>query len=149
MLIGALSRATGCKARTIRYYEEVGILPPPLRTGGNQRLYARDHLERLRFVRHCRDLGFSLEQIRRLLELGDDRDRSCAEVDGIARDHLAEVEAKIAKLQSLKREFERMIASCRGGLRVDDCRIIQALSDHNQCLSETHQPEPALDRHSH
>ncbi len=138
MLIGRLSKATGCKVRTIHYYESVGLLPPAVRSSGNQRLYSPEHVHRLSFIRHCRDLGFSLERIRRLLELADDLDRPCAEVDEIARHHLWEVEEKIAKLQKLKREFERILASCRGGLQVRECRIIQALADHDQCLEEEH-----------
>ncbi len=138
ILIGRLSKAAGCKVQTIRYYETGGMLPPPERSSGNQRLYSPAHLHRLQFIRHCRDLGFSLERIRRLLELGDDLDRPCAEVDEIARHHLREVEEKIAKLQNLKREFERILASCQGGLPVADCRIIQALSDHGQCLDDNH-----------
>ena len=87
--IGELARTTGTKVETVRYYERIGLLPQPARTGGNYRAYARPHLERLSFIRRGRDLGFSLEEVRELLRLSDDRERPCAEVDHIARAHLA------------------------------------------------------------
>jgi DNA-binding transcriptional MerR regulator len=93
--IGDLARRTGTKIETIRYYERIGLLPTPARSRGNYRLYAPSHLERLSFIRRGRDLGFSLDEVRALLGLSDDRTQSCAEVDRIARLHLAEVKRKI------------------------------------------------------
>jgi DNA-binding transcriptional MerR regulator len=84
--IGDLARTTGTKVETIRYYERTGLLPPPPRTGGNYRAYRAEHLARLSFVRLARDLGFSLDQIRALLDLADKRERSCEAVDVIARE---------------------------------------------------------------
>ena len=94
--IGELAKATGTKAETVRYYERIGLLPEPARTSGNYRAYSRPHLERLSFIRRARDLGFSLDQVRALLRLADDREQSCAEVDRIAKLHLTEVDRKIA-----------------------------------------------------
>jgi len=134
LTIGRVAKATGCKVQTIRYYEEIGILPPPDRSEGNQRVYEPDHIGRLLFIRHARELGFPLAAIRALLSLGDDPDQSCKAADGIAREQLAEVEQRISRLQSLKTELERMIVQCKGG-RISDCRVIEVLGDHDQCAS--------------
>jgi Cu(I)-responsive transcriptional regulator len=125
--IGELARLTGTKIETIRYYERIGLLPSPPRTSGNYRAYARSHLERLSFVRRGRDLGFSLDEIRELLWLSDDRMQPCAEVDRIARLHLAEVDRKLADLASLRTELEQLIGQCQHGT-VAECRIIEALA---------------------
>jgi len=125
--IGDLARTTGTKVETIRYYERIGLLPPPARTDGNYRVYAGYHLDRLRFIRRGRDLGFSLEEVRALLGLADDRGRSCAEVDRIARAHLTEVERKLADLIALGAELQQLIEQCRHGT-VANCRIIEAMA---------------------
>ena len=124
--IGDLARAAGTKAETVRYYERIGLLPAPARTSGNYRAYARPHLERLSFIRRARDLGFSLDQVRALLRLADDRSQSCAEVDRIAKLHLTEVERKIADLASLGEELRQLIEKCRHGT-IAECRILDAL----------------------
>jgi Cu(I)-responsive transcriptional regulator len=126
LTIGHLARETGTKVETVRFYEKTGLLPAPARTEGNYRAYDRSHLNRLSFIRRSRDLGFSLDQIRDLLELSDDRDSSCTAIDAIAKEHRAEVERKIADLQSLKTELDRMIEQCGCGV-VADCRIIESL----------------------
>lgn len=135
--IGALSRETGCKVQTIRYYEQVGLMPAPARSEGNQRRYDQSHLDRLSFIRHSRELGFPLEAIRELLSLTDRPERSCEAADAIAQAQLVEVERRIARLNSLKAELERMIEQCRGG-RIADCRVIEVLADHAHCLTEDH-----------
>ena len=125
--IGALARLTGTKVETIRYYERIGLLAAPSRTAGNYRAYGPRQLDRLSFIRRSRDLGFSLDQVRALLDLADQRDRPCEAVDAIARQHLAEVDRKIADLGALRRELDRMIGQPHGGT-VAECRIIEALS---------------------
>lgn len=125
--IGALARATGTKVETIRWYERVGLLPHPARSAGNYRSYGAAHLARLSFIRRARDLGFSLEQIRALLGLAEQRDQPCEAVDAIARTHLEEVERKIADLQALQRELASLVHRCRHG-RVAECGIVEALS---------------------
>jgi DNA-binding transcriptional MerR regulator len=135
--IGGLALRTGCKVQTIRYYEKIGLMPEALRTSGNQRRYDLQHAERLAFIRHSRELGFSLDAIRQLLDLSDNPDQPCIKVDGIAQDQLQEVDRRITSLKALKTELERMIAQCRGG-NVGDCRIIRVLSDHSQCLVDDH-----------
>jgi Cu(I)-responsive transcriptional regulator len=126
--IGDLAGATGTKVVTIRYYEKVGLLPKPPRTGGNYRAYDGDHMRRLRFIRRCRDLGFTLDQIRELLSLTADARNDCAAVDAIAVAHLEEVEDKIADLERLANELRRLSTCCKGGGPVAECRIIEALS---------------------
>ena len=125
--IGALARATGTKIETVRWYEKVGLLPPPARSAGNYRAYGEAHLGRLSFIRRARELGFSLEQIRTLLGLVGQPDLPCEAVDAIAREHLAEVERKIADLQALRRELDSLIGQCGCGT-VSECRIVEALA---------------------
>lgn len=127
LTIGDLARATRTKAETIRYYERIGLLPKPARTSGNYRAYGGAHLGRLSFIRRARDLGFSLDRVRALLDLADQRDQPCAKVDALARDHLAEVERKIADLQALGRELSGLISQCSRGV-IADCLIIEALA---------------------
>ncbi len=135
--IGFLARVGGVKVQTIRYYEQIGLLPEPRRSPGNQRLYIEAHMDRLKFIRHGRALGFSLDQIRELLALSDDPKRPCDEIDAIARKHLGDVEGKIIRLEGLKAELGRMINECAGD-RVSACWIIKVLSDHDLCLDDNH-----------
>jgi Cu(I)-responsive transcriptional regulator len=128
LTIGTLAKATGTKVVTVRYYERIGLLPPPARTAGNYRAYEPAHLERLRFIRRCRDLGFTLDQIRELLCLSSQEGKSCEEVDRIAAAHLAETEEKIADLTRLAARLRRIISRCEGGGVIADCRIIEALA---------------------
>jgi DNA-binding transcriptional MerR regulator len=124
--IGDLARQTGTKVETIRYYERTGLLPAPPRTGGNYRAYGSTHLSRLSFVRRARELGFSIEQIHALLDLADRRDAPCEAVDRIAREHLCEVERKLADLRALEHELRTMIGHCASGT-IAECRILDAL----------------------
>lgn len=126
--IGDLSRATGTKVVTIRYYEKIGLLPPPGRSPGNYRSYNKAALDRLRFIRRCRGLGFSLDQIRELLDLTADVARPCAEVDAITATHLDEVERKIADLKALAAELRQISQTCTGGGTISNCRILDAMS---------------------
>ena len=127
LTIGDIAKATDMKVEPIRYYERIGLLPVPARTRGNYRSYTPEQLGRLSFIRRARDLGFSLSRVRELLSLSDQRDRSCEAVDVIAREHLAEVERKIADLAALRRELDSIISQCSHGT-VAECRIIEALS---------------------
>lgn len=126
--IGELAKQTGVKVVTVRYYEQIGLLPPPARTSGNYRRYTAEHLDRLRFIRRCRDLGFSPEQVRDLLRLSSENLPSCAEVCKIAEHHIAEIEEKIADLKRLAVELHRISSSCSGKRPMAECRIIEALS---------------------
>jgi MerR family mercuric resistance operon transcriptional regulator len=125
--IGHLSRVTGVGVETIRYYERIGLMPPPPRTAGNYRSYGPAHHQRLSFIRRSRDLGFTVEQVRALLALADQVDHHCGQIDAIARDHLAEVERKIADLQAMQDELHDLLDHC-GRSTVSDCRIVRALT---------------------
>lgn len=124
--IGKLAKATGTAVETVRYYEKIGLMPSVSRTAGNYRSYGPAEVDRLGFIRRARDLGFSIEQVRALLSLADDRDRECGDVDRLAKQHLAEVDRKIAGLQSLRRELSTVIEQCESGT-VAECRILKAL----------------------
>lgn len=127
LTIGKLASATGTKVETVRYYEKAGLIAAPARTDGNYRSYRTEDLERLRFIRRTRDLGFSLEQVRALLSISGQRDRDCGTVDAIATEHLTEVDRKIADLIALRRELADVVSSCAGGT-VAECRILGAFS---------------------
>lgn len=127
LTIGALAQATGSKVETIRYYERIGLLPLPARTGGNYRCYGPAHVDRLRFIRRGRDLGFSLQEIRDLLRLSDNPEQPCTEVDRIAHEHLQAIERKLADLHALHARLQQLLAHSRHG-SVAECRIIDALS---------------------
>ena len=131
--IGEAARQSGVKVPTIRYYEQIGLLPIPPRSDGNRRQYDDGDLRRLAFIRHARALGFEIDAIRTLLILQDRPDQSCAAADEIARARLADVEQRIASLTALKAELKRMVASCAHGT-VDQCRVIEILADHGQCM---------------
>lgn len=135
LTIGTLAKRTGTKVQTIRYYEEIGLMPQPGRTGGGQRRYGEDGLDRLSFIRHARQLGFSLSAIRELLDLSDHPNRSCDEADAIAQRHLKQVEQRMARLEALRTELKRMVRECSGG-RTSDCRVLEVLRDHSECLTE-------------
>jgi DNA-binding transcriptional MerR regulator len=137
--IGDLAARAGTKVETIRYYEKVGILPAAARTAGNHRTYTQAHADRLAFIRHSRELGFPVDSIRSLLTIADDPARSCTAVDAIARDHLTEVQSRIARLQALEAELMRMVQECGQG-RVANCRVIEVLADHSHghCLGTNH-----------
>jgi len=126
--IGKLAQDTGTKVVTIRYYERIGLLPVPPRTDNNYRVYTKDQALRLRFFRRCRDLGFTIEQVRDLLQLSARRSEVCTGVDRLAAEHLAAVEGKLEDLKRLAAELRRLTKCCEGGVAIADCRIIEALS---------------------
>lgn len=121
-----LARATGCNLETIRYYESVGIMPDPPRTPKGYRSYDDTHVRRLKFVMRSRDLGFSLEEIRGLLGLVDDRTQTCAQVQTVAEAHLEDVKAKIADLERIERVLSETVARCTGDA-APECAVIDAL----------------------
>ncbi|WP_333817894.1 MerR family transcriptional regulator [Tabrizicola sp.] len=137
LTIGKLGQAAGVKVPTIRYYEQIGLMPEAGRSSGNQRLYPAAMLDRLSFIRHARELGFPLEAIRDLFSLSDQPDQPCAAVDDIARTQLAATRARIARLKALEMELERMLEQCSCGT-VENCRVIEVLSDHAHCAHEHH-----------
>jgi len=131
--IGDLARQTGVKVPTIRYYEDRGLLRALWRSAGNQRRYGQAELERLRFVRHARDLGFSLEAISSLIELQDHPDRGCETANRIASGQLDVVRRKIRRLRALEAELERITQGCTGAGVSRECYVLASLADHEMC----------------
>jgi DNA-binding transcriptional MerR regulator len=129
--IGALARRTGTNAPTIRYYEEIGLLRAADRQAGGQRAYGEADVKRLTFIRRCRDFGFSIDQVRSLVELSEDRERSCMEARDLALQHLTDVRAKLNELKALERSIAGFLRSsesmCAGGPG-PDCAILADLS---------------------
>lgn len=127
--IGALSKLAGVKVPTIRYYEQVGLLPVPERSEGNQRRYSHSAIERLGFIRHARDLGFSIPAIRELIDLSEHPDKSCNDATRIASEQLIAVRARIAKLKRLEAELDQIATGCSAS-NAADCYVLKALSDN-------------------
>ena len=127
LAIGTLSKNTGTNVETIRYYERVRLLPAPARSPGGYRLYGTGHLKRLSFIRRARALGFSLEKVRTLLKLADERKRPCAQVRVIAEAHLLDVRTKIGDLKAMERVLKETVARCANGTG-SHCPVIDALS---------------------
>ncbi len=126
ILIGELSRRTGCPIETIRYYERIGVIPKPQRRS-RYRSYRPDDVSRLRFIRRARELGFSLAEVRALLDLGSQhRSSSCSRVKAVASEHVRSVRAKIADLERLVNVLEDAIARCKDG-QSPHCPILDAL----------------------
>ena len=129
--IGVLSRHTGVKIETIRYYERSGLLRKPERTAGGYRTYSPADEQRLLFIRRTRDLGFSLAEVRRLLSLADQKSRSCRSVHALAVDHLVEVRARIADLRRMEKVLAEMVATCAQGT-MPACPLLEVLARPRQ-----------------
>ena len=127
MRIGDLARETDTRVETIRWYEKAGLLPQPPRTSGNYRVYGQAELGRLSFIRRARDLGFSLDQVRDLLELASNVEGACDAVHENARAHIAAIDRKITDLSALRQELSRMSAACERG-SMAECRILDVLA---------------------
>jgi len=126
--IGQLSKLTQCKIPTIRYYEDIELIPATSRNPGNQRRYHQDHLKRLLFIRHSRALGFSLKEIRQLIHLQTCAKHSPHEAHSIAKQHLLEVQKKVEKLQALEEELITIVNSCQAGDSIH-CQVLDALNE--------------------
>jgi MerR family copper efflux transcriptional regulator len=110
--IGTLAEKTGCSVPTIRYYEEIGLIPPAQRRPSGHRAYGAEAQELLTFIRSCRDFGFSIDQVRALVSLTHDADRDCIEARDIAQCHLDDVRNKLTELRALERSLARFVTSC-------------------------------------
>ena len=126
--IGQIAKAAGIKVVTIRYYEQIRLMPKARRTGANYRAYTAQDLRKLRFIRRCRDLGFTLNQIRELMQLSLLGNGDCSAVYRITARHLSDIENKITDLKQLAKELRRITKSCQGGSTIAECRIIEALA---------------------
>ncbi len=131
--VGQLARLTGTKAVTIRYYEQLGLLPKPLRNASGYRQYTAEERDRLLFIRRSRALGFSLDDVRQLLSLSDHPQASCATVDAKVAAQLEQVRLRIHDLQKLEQELQRLGSCCQGGV-IDECRIIESLCQQKESI---------------
>ncbi|HJU22416.1 MAG TPA: Cd(II)/Pb(II)-responsive transcriptional regulator [Casimicrobiaceae bacterium] len=127
MRIGEFAKATECSIETIRYYEHEGLLPPPARSSGNYRLYGEAHAARLRFIRNCRSLDMTHEEIRALLAFRDAPERPCEDVNALLEEHIGHVARRIRALEALKRELKALRQQCRSVRPAGDCRIMRSL----------------------
>lgn len=132
MNIGTAAAQSGVPAKTIRYYEDIGLIPKPGRTGSGYRDYAEADVETLKFIQRARSLGFSVKDVGDLLALWRDRERASADVRRIAQGHVAEVERKIAELEAIRRTLQSLITRCHGDDR-PDCPILDELAPHCCC----------------
>jgi DNA-binding transcriptional MerR regulator len=134
--IGALAERTGCNVPTIRYYEDIGLLPPPRRGAGGQRNYAEGDFTRLTFIRRCRDFDFSIEQVRELVALVEDPERDCVAAKDLAETHLSAVRAKLRELRALEKSLSQFAtacaAQCAGG-PARGCVILEEFSKPAKC----------------
>ena len=126
MKIGELGKTAGCAVETIRYYEQQGLLPAPARSEANYRLYRAEHLERLLFIRNCRALDMSLEEISRLIALSSSAPADCTAINHVLDEHLAHVQARISSLQALQTQLQTLRQSCQG--QAASCPIVEQLT---------------------
>jgi MerR family transcriptional regulator, copper efflux regulator len=126
MNIGEASEASGVSAKAIRYYESAGLIAPAGRSEGGYRVYTESDIRVLRFIRRARELGFSIERIRRLLDLWRDKGRASADVKRLALEHVGEIEAKIAELTAMRDAVQELVEACDGDQR-PDCPILRDL----------------------
>ncbi len=143
--IGRVAEETGVKIETIRYYERIGIMPVPDRTSGGNRLYDDVLLKRLKFIKRCRLLGFSIEDIRALLTMVDRQDLTCSQVHQTTVGHLSAVRQKIADLNQLARVLDDMASACSKG-DVPGCPIIDALLDSTVASKPARRPTATAPR---
>jgi MerR family transcriptional regulator, mercuric resistance operon regulatory protein len=135
--IGILSKRSGVNVETIRYYERIGLLPNPPRSAGGYRIYSSAHAERLQFVRRARDLGLSLDEARRLLNLADQKSNSCAKVHDLAAQHLADIRGRIADLNRMERVLSRLVRACAKG-ELPNCPLLKALAHPDDNSEDLH-----------
>ena len=130
MRIGELAKLTGCQSETVRFYEQKGLLPPPLRSQANYRMYDASHAERLHFIRRCRALGMSLAEVESLLGYQDQPERSCSGVNALVDHQLSEIERQIAELSKLRGELSSLRARCDSARPAGQCAILRELTEH-------------------
>jgi MerR family mercuric resistance operon transcriptional regulator len=136
-----LARQAGVNLETVRYYERIGIMPAPDRTEGGHRSYATEHAERLKFIRRSRELGFGIENIRRLISVGESETAACSEVRDMAKDQIASIDAKISDLTRLRQVLQRAVVDCGDGTEVR-CPVIRQLGSIDQGLAGSPETGP-------
>ncbi len=147
MKIGELAKAAGTQVETIRYYEREGLLPVANRTDGNYRVYDGVHVQRLAFIRHCRYLDMTLDEIRVLLRFKDSPKDTCGEVDQLLETHITHVVTRIKELKVLEKELRSLRAKCSDGGRTSECGILKGLE--KAALEHNHSTHPSSDRRPH
>ncbi len=130
MRIGELAKLTGCQSETVRFYEQKGLLPPPLRSQANYRMYDASHAERLHFIRRCRSLGMSLNEVETLLGYQDQPERSCSGVNALVDHQLSEIDRQILELSMLRAELSSLRARCDSTRPAGQCAILRELTEH-------------------
>jgi Cd(II)/Pb(II)-responsive transcriptional regulator len=135
MKIGELSKKTGCKVVTIRYYEKEGLLAEAERTAGNYRLYGQEDLSRLDFIMHCRKHGIKLDEIRKLLAFRDKPQHDCTWITELINVHIEDVDRQMRSLKDLKHILEQLRDRCAGRPRGKICGIIEGLDDRELCCA--------------
>lgn len=130
MRIGELAKLTGCQSETVRFYEQKGLLPPPLRSYANYRMYDASHAERLHFIRRCRSLGMSLNEVETLLGYQDQPERSCSGVNALVDHQLSEIDRQILELSMLRAELSSLRARCDSTRPAGQCAILRELTEH-------------------
>ncbi len=128
MNIGDVAVATGLPAKTIRFYESVGLIAPPARSDGNYRLYDDRHVQTLRFIQRARQLGFSVKEVGALVALWHDKRRASADVRRLATAHLRDIDARIAELRRIRQTLQSLVERCHGDHR-PDCPILDELAE--------------------
>lgn len=128
--IGELAKCTESTVETIRYYEKEGLLPEPSRSEGNYRLYGEEHIERLKFIRHCRTLDMALGEVRTLLKYRDTPTEDCGDVNALLDEHIQAVEIRVEELMQLKQHLTELRRQCPSAAPTASCGILRALSDH-------------------
>ena len=146
MKIGDLAQATHCPVETVRYYEREGLLPAPTRSSGNYRIYGAHHVERLRFIRHCRSLDMTHDEIRMLLAFRDGPENKCDEVNVLLDEHIGHVASRIKELMALERELKVLRGQCRTARAVRDCGIMQSLGRDSGAVAPKGESHGQLNR---
>ena len=141
MKIGALSGATGTPVETIRYYEREGLLPPPARADNNYRMYLPAHVERLAFIRQCRSLDMTLDEVRALIQLRESPAQDCGEINTLLDEHIGHVAQRIRELRVLKKNLQALRARCASPHALAECGILDGLD-----RAAATQPAPAAKR---
>ncbi|HEX7386984.1 MAG TPA: Cd(II)/Pb(II)-responsive transcriptional regulator [Castellaniella sp.] len=138
MKIGELARAARCSVETIRFYEKAGLLPEPARTEGNYRQYGQAHQDRLRFIRNCRNLDMTHDEIRALLAMVDNPAQDCGTINHLLDEHIAHVDVRLRELRDLRGELLRLRDQCRIEQPVDTCGIVRGLSHMETVATPVH-----------
>ena len=137
MKIGALAEATGTSIETIRFYEREGLLPPPTRADNNYRMYLPIHVERLAFIRQCRNLDMALDEVRALIELREDPASDCGGINALLDEHIGHVAQRIRELRALEKELKALRARCASPQAVAECGILHSLDSTGATASAT------------